>query len=136
MNHKKILLVDDNPADRRMFLSIIEKLNPALQCIVATNGLEALTLLSGEENFPSIIFLDLHMQVMDGAAFLEHLPAEANFRNIPVVIFTSSDDLEDKKKCANLGARAFFTKTRDKVLLKEKIQEILEIDFTEQRRVT
>src|SRR4051795_4160534 len=61
MNHKKILLIDDDPDDQFIFMDATNELETGIECITANNGFEALALLNTVEPPPSLIFLDLNM---------------------------------------------------------------------------
>ena len=69
------------------------------------------------------------MPVMNGFEFLERIKKSDRLKNIPVVIYTTSDSPLDKKNTLDAGAVLFFTKTADFKLLKIKLREILHHDF-------
>jgi CheY-like chemotaxis protein len=54
--------------------------------------------------------LDLNMPVMNGFETLAELKANVRFKNIPVVILTSSSRKADEVTCQDLGSNHFFTK--------------------------
>lgn len=64
-------------------------------CLVsfASNGEEALKFLSAN-NPPDIIILDLTMPVMDGFQFRQKQLSDDSFKNIPVLLYSSHDNLE------------------------------------------
>jgi CheY-like chemotaxis protein len=126
MKHKKILLVDDDPDDQFFFRDALNETASHLKCIVANNGVEALTLLEATDDTPSIIFLDLNMPMMNGFEFLQHMKANNNFKHIRVVIFTTSSNPADRKLSIELGAERFLSKTADFKLLKQTLSEILQ----------
>jgi len=59
---------------------------------------------------PDIILLDLNMPKMGGREVLKRLKTDPRFRAIPVIILTTSRELEDVKICYDLGANSFITK--------------------------
>jgi CheY-like chemotaxis protein len=59
---------------------------------------------------PDIILLDLNMPKLSGREVLKRLKTDARFRAIPVIILTTSRELEDVKICYNLGANSYITK--------------------------
>jgi CheY-like chemotaxis protein len=129
MMHQKILLVDDDPDDHLIFLDAIHELGLQIECSIATNGLEALAYLNNPSTAPSIIFLDLNMPVMNGFEFLQHIKEEKLFSKIPIVIFTTSDNVNDIKRSEELGAKAFFTKMPHQTMMRERLLKMLETDF-------
>lgn len=84
---KPILLVDDEPTARAIMSHAIHK--AGLQGIEATNGREAIELLSTTE--PAAIILDLMMPEMDGFAVIQALQQDERWRHIPVIIVTAKD---------------------------------------------
>ena len=59
---------------------------------------------------PDIILLDLNMPRMGGREVLKRLKSDSRFRAIPVIILTTSRELEDVKACYALGANSYITK--------------------------
>ena len=128
MKYKKIMLVDDDEDDQLIFTDAITELGNGMECVVANNGYDAFNQLKAAEDAPpSVIFLDLNMPVMNGFEFLELMRCMQPMREIPVVVFTTSNDPADQKKSLEYGVKSFFTKTSDFHTLKEKLGEMLEV---------
>jgi len=127
--HKKILLVDDDADDQLFFVDAIKELEPAIDCDVANNGLEALDHLEKIPPPPNLIFLDLNMPIMNGYECLDILKKTEAYREIPVIIFTTSSQAKDKERTISMGAKMYLTKPFDFNVLKSKLQDILETDF-------
>ncbi len=110
MARPKILLVDDN----RLFL---EKEKEFLQpCAVliytACDGCEALELVRMVR--PDLIFMDLHMPEMDGAACCATLKADPDMKDIPVVMVVTTERDDDVLRCHNAGCDHVITKPVDR----------------------
>lgn len=60
--------------------------------------------------FPDLILLDLNMPRMHGRKVLKILKTDPRFRAVPVIILTTSRELEDVKACYDLGANSYITK--------------------------
>lgn len=129
MIYKNILLVDDDEDDQYIFLEILAETKLAVKCSTSKNGLEAIEFLYKSKIPPSIIFLDLNMPLMNGFEFLANLKSVDCFKEIPVVIFTTSDSLHDQNRAIELGANLFITKTCDFKELKAIIIKILLTSF-------
>lgn len=121
LEKKILMIVDDDKDDRFFFLSAIHKNNPSFQCIEAENGVDALKQLRNLEDLPDFIFLDLNMPKMDGKQCLEELKKDKNLKNIPIVIYTTSEYKLDKEVTEKLGADYFFTKLSDIYMLPEEL---------------
>ena len=93
-----ILLVEDDEVDVMNVKRAFEKnkiLNPLY---VASNGLEALSMLR-EGKVPQarrLVLLDLNMPGMGGIEFLRELRADPRLRLTPVVVLTTSGDEKDR----------------------------------------
>jgi CheY-like chemotaxis protein len=59
---------------------------------------------------PDLILLDLNMPRMGGREVLKKLKTEPRLRAIPVIILTTSRELDDVKACYDLGANSYITK--------------------------
>lgn len=127
--HKKILLVDDDSDDQLFFIDAIKELEPSLECGIANNGVEALDLLKKVPPPPSLIFLDLNMPLMNGFECLAKLKEINQYKEIPVIIFTTSNHPVDVERTISMGAKMFLTKPPDFEVLKEKLDDILKTDF-------
>jgi len=113
-----ILMADDDEDDRMLTQDALEesRVRNTLYCV--EDGVELLEYLKREGKYadpatsprPGLILLDLNMPRKDGREALKEIKADAELRNIPVVILTTSGQEEDKIKGYNLGAASFITK--------------------------
>jgi two-component system chemotaxis sensor kinase CheA len=101
-----LLLVEDSVITADLERFILEQAE--YEVVVAADGLEALARL-GERRF-DLIVADLEMPRMDGFALLERVRASSEYAKLPVVIVTSRQTLEDKRRGLALGANAYITK--------------------------
>jgi CheY-like chemotaxis protein len=109
--NKRFLVIDDDTDDRELFTEALASVDPVIVCDQATDGAEALKwLITKEIDQPDIIFLDINMPVMDGWQFLMRLKKEEAYKHIPVIVYTTSSTLKDKRIADDLGALCFITK--------------------------
>jgi CheY-like chemotaxis protein len=121
------LLVDDDLIATFLNKTLIKKLSICKDIETALNGQEALkklnTIQAGQETFPTLIFLDINMPIMDGFEFMEAFN-RLNIslkEHITVVVLTSSENENDLIKMKNLGIKFML----DKPLSEEKIYGVL-----------
>lgn len=119
-----ILYVDDDPDDRQIFQEAIAAIDTDYVCVTAQDGLAALSLLS-DRKYPDIIFLDINMPLMDGKSCLTEIRGNKNTAHIPVVMCTTSNNPDERKKCEKLGASDFFLKPVSYREMKEILASIL-----------
>ena len=116
MRKKKLILIAEDDADDRLMINeaFLENNMPA-GIVFFENGAELLDYLySFDENIehtlPDLILLDLNMPKMDGKAVLSRLKLHNQYKEIPVVILTTSRSKEEETNVLGMGASGFFTK--------------------------
>lgn len=109
---KRIFLADDDDSDRWDLMHLINSINPAIEVVGFKNGLELMQNLTnlGEDQLPSVIFLDLRMPIWDGVKSLNALMTNPKFFAIPVYMWSVMDTKNEMDLCLNLGAQDFITK--------------------------
>jgi CheY-like chemotaxis protein len=111
---RKILLVDDDADDRKYFVEAVNEIDPGIECVTAKDGEQALELLQQPGfTLPNFIFLDLRMPRVSGRQCLLQIKAVERLRAIPVIIYTTSKELQDAEDLQNIGAVHFITKPSD-----------------------
>ena len=106
-----LLLVDDDIDEHELFADVLHQVNKDILFLGAKNGLEAISKLEKlQPSIPDAIFLDLNMPVMNGKQFLTRIKAMPLYSQIPVYIYSTSSNIEDKQETLKLGATNFFTK--------------------------
>lgn len=113
-----ILLVEDNPGDVRLTVEALRESKVLANLQVARDGIEALAMLRREGPYadarrPDLILLDLNLPRLDGRQVLETIKADADLRQIPVVILTTSAAEQDILQAYNLHANCYITKPVD-----------------------
>lgn len=106
-----ILLIDDDPANRELMERYLEKEGWRLS--FAASGREGIAMARTFR--PKVICLDILMPSMDGWSVLSELKNDPQLRDIPVVIWSITDD---RQLGYSLGAAEFLTKpvTRERLL--------------------
>jgi CheY-like chemotaxis protein len=95
-----VLYVDDDADDREFLSEAICELNPGAHVVLAENGMEALDYLTALSNkhkdLPCLVVLDINMPVLDGRQTFEKIKSNPDFTNLSIIVFTSSENPEDK----------------------------------------
>lgn len=113
--NKTILIVDDDADDRDVLADVLKHVNPQVNAAFAENGLKAIEYLSDKiksSQLPCLIVLDLNMPVLDGKETFKKIRNELNLESVPVIIFTSSHNPNDRHLFTTLGIE-FITKPDD-----------------------
>lgn len=129
---KTCLVVDDDDDDKEIFCLAMAEANPDIQCVMASDGLEALALLSRDNFVPDYIFLDLNMPLMSGKECLAEIRKRPGLLHIPVIIFSTSASQRDMLDTQALGASSFITKPPLIATLAERLSEVFEAEYRRQ----
>ena len=118
--NKTILVVDDDPINRKLIVKILEK--KSFNTIEANNGLEALNELNNNQNI-DLILLDIVMPVMNGIEFLKQIKANPTLMTIPIIVLTTDDT--KKTEVLSLGANDVIIKPVSPITLLEKVSNYI-----------
>ncbi len=117
-----ILVVDDNRVNRLLLMHGLEQQGHVVE--YAENGRQALEKLrSGGFD---LVLLDIEMPEMNGYQTLEACMQDTMLRDIPVIMTSSLDELDNVVKCIELGAEDYLTKPLNPILLKARVNASLE----------
>ncbi|UYI50042.1 EAL domain-containing protein [Vibrio natriegens] len=122
LKQARIMMVDDEP----LMLDIIEALLEEQgyhDFVAVAQSTQALSALQQKQ--PDILLLDLIMPKTDGFEILKKLRNIPNFKYLPVIILTSSNDTSSKVKALELGATDFLSKPVDASELALRIRNTL-----------
>ncbi|MGZ3882056.1 MAG: response regulator [Flavisolibacter sp.] len=108
-NKPIILYAEDDFDDFESIKEALDQISGQHLLLHARNGQEAVSYIENATALPSLIVLDLNMPVMDGKEVLQWLKERVQYKNIPVMIFTTSSREEDVKLCQKHGC-TFFRK--------------------------
>ncbi|WP_375448438.1 response regulator [uncultured Fibrella sp.] len=105
-----IWVVDDDTDDQYLISQALKAVSTRLTIKPISDGDELLPQLHQAAKLPKLVLLDLNMERMNGFEALRELRSCSPYKHLPVVVLTTSDAEEDRKKALQLGADAFFTK--------------------------
>ncbi|MCV2483580.1 response regulator [Flavobacterium sp. SH_e] len=124
MIKKIILLADDDRDDAEMFCEALADIDENIICHCAENGSEALKMIEKQNEIPEVVFLDLNMPIMNGWECLKQLKSDDRYKNIPVIMISTSSYKNDMDTAANLGAVCYFIKPNNFKDLKDVLRSI------------
>lgn len=104
---KKILIIED---DRSLQNALVE--------IISQEGFESVSALDGEEGLikirsfaPDLILLDIILPKKDGFEVLAAIKGDEALKNIPVLILTNLEEVDNVQKALDLGATNYMVKS-------------------------
>lgn len=113
---KKILFIEDESALHKTFGEIVKQ--EGYEMISALDGETGLKMAKEEK--PDVILLDLILPKMNGFEVLKSLKEQEETKNIPVIVLTNLEGMDDIGKVLSLGATTYLVKTE------YEIEEILQ----------
>jgi class 3 adenylate cyclase len=118
----RLLVVDDNKVNRLLLARSLELQGHT--ATMAENGRVALERLKREPF--DLLLLDIEMPEMDGIQVLEELKGDRQLRDLPVIVTSAIEGLDNVVRCIELGAEDYLRKPVNPVLLKARIGASLE----------
>ena len=120
------LLVDDDKDDQEIFRFALKKVNPAVSCLLANDGVFALEQLQEDTaKLPEFIFIDINMPRLNGIQVLGELKKIDGLKQIPVYMYSTSGQPDIVQKCKKMGAADFIVKSANLSDLEEALRGIL-----------
>lgn len=104
-----ILYAEDDLDDFESVREALDQISANHDLLHMKNGAEAVAYLENPSQQPSLIVLDLNMPIMDGKEVLRWLRGKDEFKDVPVMIFTTSSREDDVKLCQKNNC-TFFRK--------------------------
>jgi|GEM_PF-390947 len=103
---KRIMFVDNDV----LALQLMEKASRLLgyQAITSSSARQALVL--AEDENPSLVFVDLQMDDMDGWEFIRQMRKSPGIAHLPVLVFSAGTAFSDEKLAREVGANGFLNK--------------------------
>jgi len=114
----QILMVEANPGDVVLTRKCLEESGLRHRLTVVDDGAEALALLRREGVYehvprPDLVLLDLDMPRDKGVDVLAQIKGDPQLRRLPVIVLTSSHDLDQARTTYGLHANCCVTKPSD-----------------------
>jgi CheY-like chemotaxis protein len=117
----RILVAEDDPGDRFLLEIALSKVDLDMSVHSVGDGQQAIDYLKRIPRsrnqtaypMPTLLLLDLKMPKVNGFEVLKWVRKNSRLRDIPVVVFTSSQEPEDMQRAYEAGADAYIVKPQD-----------------------
>jgi CheY-like chemotaxis protein len=115
---RPILLVEDNPMDLDLTCQAFQEHSIANPIAVCRDGEEVLQYMdehphASDSELPILVLLDLRLPKVDGIEVLRQVRNHAVWKQVPVVVLTTSRENEDIEAAYQLGANSYIVKPVD-----------------------
>lgn len=118
------MIVDDDKDDQFFLTKAIQEIVPEAHVRSFFDGAEVMEYLYKHEESPDLIFLDLNMQKLNGRSTVSLIKRDEFFYRIPVIVLTTSCNLNDRLDVTELGADDFYTKPICQNELKKIVEKV------------
>ena len=108
---KRILIVDDNPSNLKLFSFLLSSVS-GYEIRTAVDARDALVVLA--EYRPDLLLLDLQLPDMDGLELTRILKADDSMRDIPIIAVTAYAMKGDEARARAAGVDGYIRKPVDK----------------------
>ncbi len=116
MEEISILIAEDDADDRFLLQAAFTENGFKDKLLFVENGVELVDYLiklsqSGKNTkMPRFILLDLNMPKKDGREVLKEIKQNTDLKKIPVIIFSTTNNEQEMRRCYELGANSYITK--------------------------
>jgi CheY-like chemotaxis protein len=126
---RPILLVEDNPMDLDLTLQALAGNGVANPIVACRDGEEALEYMQkhrspGDLQVPIVVLLDLRLPKVDGIEVLRQARSDPVWRQVPIVVMTTSRENRDIETAYGLGVNSYIVKPVDFLTFTEVVKSI------------
>lgn len=124
-----IFYTDDDQEDLEFFREIVDSFDESWHVVTQNTGEQLLHDLENPPPHPYLLFLDINMPGMTGFDVLKVLRSNHQHKELPVVMFSTSNDESAIQKSRLLGATYYMPKSGVFEQLKKSIEHALNINW-------
>jgi CheY-like chemotaxis protein len=130
---KIVYLADDDEDDRLLFSDAVESIIDECEVTTFVDGEKLIRHLKANPNvIPYIIFIDINMPRMDGFECLKAIKSMDSFKDVPVIMYSTSSSQADIARSRELGANLYVQKPYNYEVMKVLMQQIFETDWSKE----
>lgn len=122
-----LFYVDDDQDDLEFFEEAVCKLGQGVMLFQGAE--ELLSVIKNPPPTPSMVFLDLNMPNKNGFEVLQEIKGSENFKNFPLIIYSTATDSNTVDRCRKLGASLYVRKPTSLPALQQVLRQVLSIDW-------
>ena len=126
MTGKTVLLVEDNPHNRKIFSGMLT--HAGFVVIEAEDGHKALAEMAVDKTLPDIVLMDLSIPGVDGWEVTRRLKADARTRVVPIIALTAHAMRGDEERARAAGCDHYLAKPISPKKVVEEVRKILHLE--------
>ncbi|WP_123776109.1 response regulator [Brumimicrobium aurantiacum] len=110
IDSKTCVLIDDDKDDQLIFKTVLKQHFPQYSLQTYSSFEQAKPNILAQEAAIDTLFIDLNMPKYNGIDCLNYLRNQEQYKDTPIIIYTTSNNPDDKKRSLQNGATSFLTK--------------------------
>lgn len=122
---KTVLLVEDNPHNRKIFSGMLT--HSGFAVVEAEDGHAALAAMAPEKALPDVILMDLSIPGVDGWDVTRRLKSDARTRVVPIIALTAHAMRGDEERARAAGCDHYLAKPISPKKVVEEVRNILKM---------
>lgn len=115
----RALIIDDSKAMRMILKQVLGEFG--FEVVEASNGREGLRRLKDMPS-PDLVTVDWNMPVMDGLSFVQAVRSEPSLNQLPMMMVTTKNDLQQVAEALAAGANEYIMKPFTEEIIREKLE--------------
>jgi len=128
MPNLNVLLVDDDSEESYLFNEALEHAHLNIRLSRANDGNDLISYLFREAP-PDLVFMDINMPYKDGLEALTEIRSNSKFKNLPLIIYSTSKNERSINACYEKGADLFIVKPDDFDELMQVVKKVFTYDW-------
>jgi CheY-like chemotaxis protein len=117
----RILLVEDNPANRQLAVEVLERDGFTVEVVVSAEA----AIQSLDDHRPDLILMDIQLPGEDGLGLTRQLKTQPSTEAIPVVALSAHAMAEAREEAMAAGCAGYITKPIDTRTLGQQVMQFL-----------
>jgi len=116
-NHVTVLIAEDDDGHADLIMELLREVGVENPMVRFRDGQEVLDYLGDsngatrlEDGSHYLLLLDIRMPRVNGVEVLQQMKAHANWKDIPVIMLTTTDDPREIQQCYQSGCNCYITK--------------------------
>src|SRR4051812_48020386 len=128
MPNLNVLLVDDDSEESYLFNEALEHAHLNITLSRAHDGNDLMAYLLKEAR-PDLVFMDINMPYKDGLEALTEIRSNSKFKNLPLIIYSTTKNEDSIDACYEKGANLFVIKPDDFDELMKVVEKVCKYDW-------
>ncbi|MDD5285211.1 MAG: ATP-binding protein [Desulfuromonadaceae bacterium] len=126
-SNTRVLLVEDNEINQQLAIELLKKTGAVVD--VASNGEEAVTMITRDSSSYDLVLMDIQMPVMDGFEATRIIRLDRRFIHLPIIAMTAHAMHEEQQKIMQAGLDACITKPIDAHIMMRTMAAFLSAQY-------